>query len=552
MKKFLLSAFALAVVFSAAAFNLAPTAKSAQLGAPMNAKQAPKELIAKMAEKAIATKASTIKLNNPVTKASDLEGGYNWTYEMASSQAEDPTTVTGTEYTDPVVIYGADDEAGTVKIAGMFDGIVSATVDASLETYDYVTFTLGEEEAAYARVTIGGKTVELKCKISGEFYYEGDDTYEAGWYITDVMGFIVEDEIIFSTNVWISREISSIITEGNYSQYIGYTLTPIWKPGSYMEVNNASNGVMEYAYNSFDWAAAMEISESEDYVITINNWAGLADNPVTIYMGYNNVWIADTVTLFTNSNGAYVLYGLDGDNIDYLQGTGTATTLTTNTTWTGYDTETNYWLGERGISTITLIGSEFVWPVEETTPDVYILGEVGENTWATNVGQKMTLDEENNLYTAEIVCDGRNDGYNFFSFTTKLADNADDWDAISGYRFGAVSNGDFLVTDDMLGIDLSLTKENYQAFKIPAGTYNLTVNYADMKLKIEKQAAPGKPGDANNDGVVDVNDVTTVINYILQKNPTPFNFDNANVNGDETVDVMDVTLIIDMILHPNA
>ena len=61
----------------------------------------------------------------------------------------------------------------------------------------------------------------------------------------------------------------------------------------------------------------------------------------------------------------------------------------------------------------------------------------------------------------------------------------------------------------------------------------------------------GKPGDANEDGSVDVNDVTTVINYILGKNPTPFNYDNANVNSDEQVDVMDVTLIINIILNPN-
>ena len=58
----------------------------------------------------------------------------------------------------------------------------------------------------------------------------------------------------------------------------------------------------------------------------------------------------------------------------------------------------------------------------------------------------------------------------------------------------------------------------------------------------------GMPGDANNDGKVDVNDVTTVINYILSKNPSPFIYDNANVNGDDSINVMDVTLIINIIL----
>lgn len=56
------------------------------------------------------------------------------------------------------------------------------------------------------------------------------------------------------------------------------------------------------------------------------------------------------------------------------------------------------------------------------------------------------------------------------------------------------------------------------------------------------------PGDANDDGRVDVNDVTTTINYILGKNPSPFNSDNADVNNSGDVNVMDVTLIINIIL----
>ena len=136
MKKFLLSAFALAVALSAAAFNMAPTVEKAQLGTPMNAKLAPKEMVAKMIQKTIATKAPQAKLNTPVTKASDMEGGYTWNYEMANSWGVDPEAVTTTATgSDPVVFFGADDEAGTVKIAGMFSGVITATIDT--ETYAY-------------------------------------------------------------------------------------------------------------------------------------------------------------------------------------------------------------------------------------------------------------------------------------------------------------------------------------------------------------------------------------------------------------------------------
>ena len=56
-------------------------------------------------------------------------------------------------------------------------------------------------------------------------------------------------------------------------------------------------------------------------------------------------------------------------------------------------------------------------------------------------------------------------------------------------------------------------------------------------------------GDANADGSVDVLDVTTIINYILGKNPDPFVYYAANVNDDDVVDVLDVTMVINFILN---
>ncbi|MBQ4138161.1 MAG: dockerin type I repeat-containing protein, partial [Muribaculaceae bacterium] len=104
--------------------------------------------------------------------------------------------------------------------------------------------------------------------------------------------------------------------------------------------------------------------------------------------------------------------------------------------------------------------------------------------------------------------------------------------------------------------DMSYTVKNLAE----AGTFYFKVraNYIDgtqsrwsksQKVTLFANGPEYEPGDANEDGKVDVNDVTTVINHILGKNPSPFNFNNANVNGDETVNVLDVTLIINIILH---
>ena len=105
-----------------------------------------------------------------------------------------------------------------------------------------------------------------------------------------------------------------------------------------------------------------------------------------------------------------------------------------------------------------------------------------------------------------------------------------------------------------------LTEENEDLLDYPAEywegdvylgpVHKVTYNNEEQTASLNDipDDVTSKPGDANGDGTVDVNDVTTTINYILGKNPSPFNFDNANVNGDSTVDVMDVTLIINIIL----
>ncbi|MBR5101537.1 MAG: dockerin type I repeat-containing protein, partial [Muribaculaceae bacterium] len=55
-------------------------------------------------------------------------------------------------------------------------------------------------------------------------------------------------------------------------------------------------------------------------------------------------------------------------------------------------------------------------------------------------------------------------------------------------------------------------------------------------------------GDVNGDGVLDVKDVTGLINYILGTPPADFVLENANIDGEGEIDVQDVTALINMIL----
>ena len=137
---------------------------------------------------------------------------------------------------------------------------------------------------------------------------------------------------------------------------------------------------------------------------------------------------------------------------------------------------------------------------------------------------QMTRDEENNIYTATITTEGKNIdpndgiGYNYFSFTKMLSEYENDWNTIAPYRFGAVTEGgDFLVTNEQLNKELSLEMNgDPHAFKIPAGQWNLTLSVDHMTLIIEKVVPAGKRGDVDGNSVVDINDVTILINYLLK------------------------------------
>ena len=126
--------------------------------------------------------------------------------------------------------------------------------------------------------------------------------------------------------------------------------------------------------------------------------------------------------------------------------------------------------------------------------NVYILGEVNGNNWDPSVGYEMPT-EDGKIYTAEITT--KESGYSYFGFTTRLAETADDWDGIAGYRFGAQGDGNFLVTEELLNTEIPLTKENYQALQMAPGTFNLSLDLENMKLTITGEFTPQEPPTSN-------------------------------------------------------
>ncbi len=68
-------------------------------------------------------------------------------------------------------------------------------------------------------------------------------------------------------------------------------------------------------------------------------------------------------------------------------------------------------------------------------------------------------------------------------------------------------------------------------------------------------SVPGLPddeilyGDANNDGIVNILDIITIINYIMGGNPDPFNFEAADVNNDGVINILDVIFDVNVVME---
>ncbi|MBR1934769.1 MAG: DUF5115 domain-containing protein, partial [Muribaculaceae bacterium] len=117
-------------------------------------------------------------------------------------------------------------------------------------------------------------------------------------------------------------------------------------------------------------------------------------------------------------------------------------------------------------------------PEPVVVDDLYVLGDM--QGWDPTKGDKMTYDETNKVYTKTYT--GLS-GLKYFSFTKALGT----WDEINanGSRYGADSDGDFWVTTDLVGQQLSLVQGD-KAFRVRMdGDLTITVDLENMKVKVE-------------------------------------------------------------------
>ena len=175
---------------------------------------------------------------------------------------------------------------------------------------------------------------------------------------------------------------------------------------------------------------------------------------------------------------------------------------------------------------------------------VYVLGNINSAGWSPSNGFEMTT-TNGEKYTATINFVDPYGGYSYFSFTTALGAT---WADIAGNRMGATSDN-FLINEARLGTNLPVVAGEY-AFKIPVGKYNLTLYLSQGILVVEKwtEPIPVVRGDVDNDGKIDIADVTALINTLLSNDTTLVNVANADCYQDGQLTIDDLTLLINYLL----
>ena len=176
---------------------------------------------------------------------------------------------------------------------------------------------------------------------------------------------------------------------------------------------------------------------------------------------------------------------------------------------------------------------------------VYVLGNINATGWAPNNGYEMTT-TNGEKYTATIDFVDPYGGYSYFSFSTALASNSTDWDAIASSRMGATSK-DQLIGESQLGRELNVVAGS-NAFRIATGKYNLTLYLTGGKLVVERWTEP-LLGDVNMDGNIGIGDAVALIDYLLTQDATGISLANGDVDQDGNWTIGDATAIIDIILN---
>ncbi len=184
-------------------------------------------------------------------------------------------------------------------------------------------------------------------------------------------------------------------------------------------------------------------------------------------------------------------------------------------------------------------------PIEpDDSVSMYIVG--GEGAWSLTEPMSMMTNQGHGIYVDTLTvnapvyfvfADGGPDAWN------------NDWTAFNGtYRYGPTATT--TITTDVT-YSTAKRNNNYSYYFTGDGSDYLFTFDADnltFSISVIEPEPTIMLGDVNDDGNVAINDVTTLIDYLLGGQLEHFYVLNADVNQDGRIAISDVTSLIDLLL----
>ena len=104
------------------------------------------------------------------------------------------------------------------------------------------------------------------------------------------------------------------------------------------------------------------------------------------------------------------------------------------------------------------------------------------------------------------------------------------------------------VTYSVEGLKLTYDNTNVTVNNVEGTATIALAEVQDMYFSNEPGGSDFMPGDVNNDGNVNVADVTALISAVLNGDYSIINFEAGDMNGDGSLTVADVTALISYVL----
>ena len=188
-------------------------------------------------------------------------------------------------------------------------------------------------------------------------------------------------------------------------------------------------------------------------------------------------------------------------------------------------------------------GDDPVVPTDSA--NLYIVG--GEDNWSLTEPLSQMTNLGNGVYV-DTLSIGASIYFVFADGSPEAWNN--DWTAFnSTYRYGPTAT-----TTITTGIEYTTAKRNnnYSYYFTGDGSdYQFTFDSNQLIFKVEiiEDEPVVMLGDVDDNGKVNITDVTTLIDYLLGSEVSTFNSTNADVNQDNKISISDVTALIDKLLQ---